>query len=79
MLKKFRVGDRVACRVPGSWVDGRAGTITALDTLGSDGIRGHGLKIDGPRGGYTVVPECELEFATAAVPVDCGSAASEGK
>lgn len=38
---EFRVGDRVACHVPGSWVDDRAGVIEALDVEASDGVRGH--------------------------------------
>ena len=56
----FQIGDRVVCRLPGSWVDGKTGVVGALDVEASDGITGH--RIDFPSG-YSVVPPEELEHA----------------
>lgn len=56
MTDEFRVGDRVRCHSPGSWVDGKEGTVAALDVLSSDDIRGHQIQMPN---GYTVVePSC---------------------
>lgn len=52
------IGDRVLCNCPGSWVDGKTGTVTAVDVLSPDGIRGCQLCMDG--GEVTVVPPSEL-------------------
>jgi hypothetical protein len=50
---------RVVMRDPGSWVDGREGTVLALNVTSPDGIRGHSLRVDGV--GVTVVPPGQLE------------------
>lgn len=52
-------GDKVTMRVPGSWIDGRAGTILALNVTSSDEIFGHLIEV--PNHGRTVVPEDQLE------------------
>lgn len=57
----MNAGDRVRCHLPGSWVDGREGTILRMNTVSSDNIYGHLLQMDG---GITVVPERELELVT---------------
>lgn len=56
---RFRVGDRVRCSWPGSWVDGRTATITALGVVSTDGIAGHRVHVDG-QDGYTVLPASEM-------------------
>jgi hypothetical protein len=69
----FRVGDKVVCHVPGSWVDGRTATIEALSVTSSDGIHGHYLKVPGI--GVTVVPHYEL----ALFKEDGGAAGDDAK
>ena len=53
------VGDRVVCRVPGSWCDGMEATVLRLWFWASDAIRGHLVRIEGY--GTTVVPFDQLE------------------
>jgi hypothetical protein len=54
----FEVGQRVRYRAPGSWADGRTGTVERLDAVSPDGIRGHVVRVDG-QPGYTVLePHC---------------------
>lgn len=53
------VGDRVVCKSPGSWVDGREATVEQLEVTSSDGITGCLLRV--PKHGLTVVPPSELE------------------
>lgn len=57
--RPLRVGDRVLCHDPGSWVDGREAVVVSLNVVSSDGIEGHGLRVPGV--GVTVVPEFLLE------------------
>jgi len=57
---QFKIGDRVRMHEEGSWVDGREGTIGALDVTSSDGIHGH--RIDVPGHGYTIVEPEFLEL-----------------
>jgi hypothetical protein len=52
----LRVGDRVRCVCPGSWTDGKIGTILDLNVTSSDGVFGHRLQM---AEGITVV-EMEL-------------------
>jgi len=59
-MEKFKIGDKVRCKVPGSWVDGKVGEIIHLDVTSSDGIHGYLLQMDGSQ---TVVPPEELEPA----------------
>lgn len=58
-LIALKVGDRVTCHEPGSWVDGKAGTIKQLNVWGSDNIKGHVVVVDGTNG-YTVLPPLAL-------------------
>ncbi len=57
----FAIGERVRMTNPGSWVDGRVGTIEALNVVSSDQIHGHQIKVKGV--GITVVPEFQLSPA----------------
>lgn len=59
----FKVGDRVRCSLPGSWLDGREATITELNVTASDGVTGHGLKIEGV--GVSVTDPSNLTLITA--------------
>ena len=56
MTDQFQPGDRVACRLPGSWVDGKEGVIVQLSVRSSDGVWGHMIQVD--RGVTVVEPEC---------------------
>lgn len=58
----WRVGDRVRCDWPGSWVDGKVGTITALNVVSSDNIRGHQLKM---ADGVTIIAPACLELVSS--------------
>lgn len=58
-MNEFHVGELVSMRDPGSWVDGRLGTITALNVQSPDDICGHRIHVDGV--GVTVVPPHCLE------------------
>lgn len=53
----IKVGDRVKCKEPGSWVDGREGVVLRLNVTSSDNIEGHLLQM---AEGVTVVPPCCL-------------------
>jgi len=61
----MKVGDRVRCHVPGSWLDNRVGHILKLNVVSSDEIEGHHLQIldeDGIKPeAVSVVPPFELE------------------
>ena len=60
-VHKFHVGDMVMCHEPGSWVDGKTGTIISLDAKASDGICGLLIQMDS---GVTVLPSCNLTKST---------------
>lgn len=55
-----QVGDVVTMRTPGSWIDGREGTVIALDVEASDGICGHAVQVSS---GYTVTEPDTLTVA----------------
>jgi hypothetical protein len=59
-VEEIKVGDRVTCRLPGSWVDGKAGVVTRLAVVTSDGVRGHMVQMPGC---VTVVEPEHLERA----------------
>ena len=48
----MNVGDKIVCHCPGSWTDGKVGTIVRL------GIEYHLLQLDI---GQTNLPECAIE------------------
>jgi hypothetical protein len=54
----FAIGDEVLVECPGSWANGKTGTLTALDVIAPDAVRGHQVEI--PGAGVTVVPPGEL-------------------
>jgi hypothetical protein len=57
-MAEFKVGDKVRCHVPDSWVDGKTGTIIELNVSRS-GDEGHCLQMEG---GITIVSPEELEL-----------------
>lgn len=58
---KFKYGQRVLMKVPGSWVDGLEGTIIQDDIVTStDQVTGHVIRVPGH--GITVVPPHELSL-----------------
>lgn len=58
-MRDFQIGDKVICRVPGSWVDGKLGTVKRLFVRTSDDIYGHQLQMDRC---VTVIPPDALEL-----------------
>jgi hypothetical protein len=59
-MADFAPGDRVLCRQPGRWYDGRTGTVAALDVHEDEGTPLHRLAVGG---------------VFVAVPVECLTAA----
>ena len=55
----IEVGSSVLCHLPGSWVDGKIGTVLKLNVVSSYEIRGHLLQMDN---GTTIVESEHLEL-----------------
>jgi hypothetical protein len=56
----MKVGDRIICRIPDSWLDGREAIVTEVNDISDDPNREHCIRVDGV--GVSTIPHFQCEI-----------------